>query len=147
MTIVTEPAIADSLERVIIAGVALTTVAISRAQPGMDLTFPQWRVIVVLGTTEGGMRIGEVARRVGVTLPATSRQLRRLERRGLVAVARDERDRRAALASLTPDGLAVRAAILAYRKQQIVEITADFETNSSLRRELERIADALSANR
>ena len=63
----------------VIAGVALTSVAISGARPGFDLTFPQWRVLVVLGEATDGARIGTVARRVGVTLPATSRQLRRLE--------------------------------------------------------------------
>lgn len=147
MSILTEPAVAESLERIIFAGVALTTVAISNAQPALDVTFPQWRVLVVLGAAPDGVRIGEVARLVGVTLPATSRQLRRLERRGLVAVGRDERDGRAALASLTPDGRAALDAILAYRKARIVEISTPFESNASLRRELDRIAGALAAAR
>jgi DNA-binding MarR family transcriptional regulator len=147
MTVLTDPAVADSLERIIFAGVALTTVAISNAQPGLDLTFPQWRVLVVLGAAPAGLRIGEVARLVGVTLPATSRQLRRLERRGLVAVGRDDRDRRAARAHLTTEGTAARAAILAYRKAVIDRIATPFESNGSLRRELDRIADALATAR
>lgn len=145
MNILTEPAVAESLERIIFAGVALTTVAFTKAQPDFELTFPQWRVLVVLGAARDGVRISEVARLVGVTLPATSRQLQRLARRGLVTVGRDERDRRAALARLTPDGRAARDAILAYRKARIVEITTPFESNASLRRELDRIADALDA--
>lgn len=147
MTILTDPTVAESLERIIFAGVALTTVAISNARPGFELTFPQWRVLVVLGAVPDGVRIGEVARLVGVTLPATSRQLRRLARRGLVTVRRDERDRRAALASLSPDGRAARDAILAYRKARIVEIATPLESNASLRRELDRIADALDEAR
>lgn len=145
MTILTGPAVAESLERIIFAGVALTTVAISNAQPDLELTFPQWRVLVVLGAAPDGVRIGEVARLVGVTLPATSRQLRRLERRGLVTVRRDARDRRAALVSLTREGRAARAAILEYRRARIAEVATPFESKASFRRELGRIADSLDA--
>jgi DNA-binding MarR family transcriptional regulator len=91
------------------------------------------------------VRIGEVARLVGVTLPATSRQLRRLERRGLVTVRRDSRDRRAALASLTEEGRTARAAILEYRRARIAAVATPFESNASLRRHLGRIADSLDA--
>jgi DNA-binding MarR family transcriptional regulator len=143
MTGLTDPAVAESLERIIFAGVALTTVAFSHSQPEVELTFPQWRVLVVLGAASDGVRIAEVARLVGVTLPATSRQLRRLERRGLVTVQPDARDRRASLASLTPEGLAARAAIIEYRRERIEAVAASFEANPELRRDLERIAEAL----
>ena len=142
MTDLTDPAVAESLERIIFAGVALTTVAISNAQPEFELTFPQWRVLVILGNAPEGVRIGEVARLVGVTVPATSRQLRRLERRGLVTVKKDERDARASLASLTPVGHAARDSIIDYRQARIRELAAPFETNASLRSELDRIAEA-----
>jgi DNA-binding MarR family transcriptional regulator len=147
MADLTDPAVAESLERIIFAGVALTTVAISNAQPDLELTFPQWRVLVVLGAARDGVRIGEVARLVGVTLPATSRQLRRLERRGLVTVRRDSRDRRAALASLTEEGRTARAAILEYRRARIAAVATPFESNASVRRQLGRIADSLDAVR
>lgn len=143
----TDPAVAESLERIVFASVALTTVAFSRAQLAFELTFPQWRVLVVLGAASEAMRIGEVARLVGVTMPATSRQLRRLERRGLITVRRDERDGRASLASLTQEGRAARASIVDYRRARIVEAAAPFEPNKSLRQELDRIADALEAAR
>lgn len=137
-----DPSVAESLERIIFAGVALTTVAISAARPGIDLTFPQWRVVVILGDRRQGARISEVAQRVGVTIPATSRQLRRLERRGLVTVSPDERDRRAAVARLTPDGQAARDAIVAYRKARIMELAAPFDADGRLAHELSLIADA-----
>lgn len=142
-----DPAVAESLERIIFAGVALTTVAISKAQPEFELTFPQWRVLVILGNAAEGVRIGEVARLVGVTVPATSRQLRRLERRGLVTVRQDERDARASLADLTPMGRAARGSIIEYRRARIREVAALFETNASLRCELHRIAEAFDAAR
>jgi len=144
---VSNPSVAESLERIIFAGVALTTVAISAARPGFDLTFPQWRVVVILGDAPEGARISDIAQGVGVTLPATSRQLRRLERRGLVTVGRDERDRRAAVVRLTPEGRAARDAIVAYRKARIVELVAPFEGNEVLRGGLGSIAETFAGSR
>ncbi len=140
----TEPLVAESLEQIIVAGVALTTVALTAARPGLDLTFPQWRVMVVLGEEPAGVRISKVAYRVGVTLPATSRQIRRLERRGLVEVAPDLRDRRAAVASLTESGWDARDAVVAYRAAQLRTLAEPFESNLEMRRALATVAAALA---
>ena len=139
-----EPTIADLLEQIIFAGVALTAVAIDAAQSDFDLTFPQWRVLVVLGTSSAGLRISEVARRVGVTLPATSRQLRRLERRGLITVSREDDDRRASRVRLTPAGLEAHDAIITYRRASIATIAAPLEGDPDLRRQVLRIAEVFS---
>jgi len=118
----TTDALAAELERIAVGAVGLTTRALAQADTGFELTFPQWRAILVLGETEDGARIGEVAARVGVTLPATSRLLRRLARRGLTALAVDEQDRRATRGRLTDHGRAVREAILTHRRTTIREI-------------------------
>jgi len=144
---VTDPSLVPVLERIVMAGVALTTRALNEAGTGLDLTFPQWRVLLVLGDDEAGATVSEVASRVGVTVPATSRQLRRLERRGLVAISRDERDRRATRARLTETGASVRETILAHRRDRITRSTSLIRTNDATRRELVRIADALDAYR
>jgi DNA-binding MarR family transcriptional regulator len=119
-------ALADSLtvdlERISVGAVGVTTMALASADAGFELTFPQWRALLVLGEHEDGARIGEVAGRVGVTVPATSRLLRRLERRGLTTLAADEHDRRATRARLSDRGRAVRAAILANRRAALREI-------------------------
>ena len=112
-------ALAADLEKIVVGAVGLTTRALAQADTGFELTFPQWRALLVLGEREDGARIGEVAARVGVTLPATSRLLRRLERRGLTALAPDERDRRAKRARLTNRGRAVREAILDHRRMAL----------------------------
>ncbi len=114
-----------ALERIVIGSVGLTTRAVAEAAPGVDLTLPQWRALVILGEQADGERISTVAARVGVTLPATGRLLRRLERRGLVALATDETDRRATRAQLTADGSRVRTAILDFRRTVLDEIAAD----------------------
>lgn len=87
--------------------------------------------------------MSEVARRIGVTLPATSRQLRRLERRGLVSLRPDQRDRRAARVRLTADGLATRAAILAFRRRRIADAASHVRVTEASLRDLQRVVDAL----
>ena len=116
--------IVDHLERMAVGSVGLTTRALASADAGFELTFPQWRVLLVLGEGEDGARIGQVAARVGVTLPATSRLIRRLERRGLTTLTVDERDRRATRARLTGHGRAVRAAILDHRRTALREVVS-----------------------
>ena len=117
-------ALADHLERIAVGAVGLTTRALSQADTGFELTFPQWRALLVLGENPDGARIGEVAARVGVTLPATSRLLRRLERRGLTTLAADEQDRRATRARLSHRGRKVRAAILGHRRAALREVAS-----------------------
>ena len=116
--------IADDLERIAIGMVGLTTRALAHAETDLELTFPQWRAILVVGADIEGARIGEVAARVGGTLPATSRLLRRLERRGLVTLATDDADRRATRTRLTERGLVIREAILATRRDALEAVAA-----------------------
>ncbi len=119
-----EDTLTDELERIAMGIVGLTTRALAMADSGLELTFPQWRALLVVGEGEDGARIGEVAARVGVTLPATSRLLRRLERRGLTTLAVDEQDRRATRARLTGRGRAVRAAIIAHRRAALLDVAS-----------------------
>lgn len=139
--------VTDLLERIVLAGVGLTSRALTEATAGPDLTFPQWRVLVVVGDGAEGATLSEVATRVGVTLPATSRQLRRLERRGLVEIVPDADDRRAARARLTADGWTVRKAILAYRHVRIRRIARGLDLSSETMADLVQVADALDTFR
>ncbi len=114
--------LAQVLERITVGAVGVTTRALAEATPGFEMTFPQWRALLILGAAQDGARVSEVAARVGVTLPATGRLLRRLERRGLLALETDPDDRRATRARLTEMGQATRDAILAYRRGMLIEI-------------------------
>lgn len=125
-------ALVDDLERIAVGAVGLTTRALAQADTGFELTFPQWRALIVLGEESDGARIGEVAARVGVTLPATSRLLRRLERRGLTTLSVDESDRRATRARLSDRGRTVRASILARRRAALREIAAGLAHSDEL---------------
>lgn len=119
-------ALVAALERLAIGAVDITTRALGAAAPAVDLTFPQWRALLLLGDAPDGARISVVAVNVGVTVPATSRMLRRLEHRGLVALAIDETDRRATRARLTTHGADVRARIMASRRAALGTIAAAF---------------------
>lgn len=143
----TDPLFADLLERLFVAGVAITTRALNEATPDLDLTFPQWRVLLIVGEGQDGATVSEVAARVGVTIPATSRQLRRLARRGFIVITRDDRDRRAARARLTDEGSAVRDQILRYRHRRIAATATGLRVSRTTLVELQRVADAFDVFR
>jgi MarR family transcriptional regulator, transcriptional regulator for hemolysin len=142
-----EPPLTELLERLVLAGVAITTRALTEATPELDLTFPQWRTLLVVGEGPDGATVSEVAARVGVTVPATSRQLHRLARRELVEIRRDERDHRAARARLTARGSVVRDAILHYRSERIAGTASEVAVSRTTLRDLERIAAAFDVHR
>lgn len=141
-------AIVDLLERIVVGGVAITGRALELATPanGPDLTFPQWRVLLILGASDAGSSISAVAARVGVTVPATSRQLRRLAERGLVRIDRSDVDARAARARLTELGVLVREDIIAARRAELAHIAAGGDIDEAGRAVLARIADGFDAN-
>jgi DNA-binding MarR family transcriptional regulator len=135
--------IVDALERLVVAGVALTTRSLSTARADLDLTLAQWRVLVVLGDAADGATISQVAGRIGVTLPATGRQLRRLARRGLVEISRDEVDRRAMRVRLTGLGHAARQDVVAFRKKELAKVAATLRLDKVTANQLARIANAM----
>ncbi|HET7029115.1 MAG TPA: MarR family transcriptional regulator [Candidatus Limnocylindrales bacterium] len=102
-----------------VESVGITTIALGQASPDVELSFPQWRALVVVGSTHDGIRVGEIAGRIGSAVPTTSRLVRRLERRGLVTAERDEADRRATRVRLTPLGEAIRVALVDRRRELV----------------------------
>jgi DNA-binding MarR family transcriptional regulator len=106
--------IIEPLELLMFGAIGMTTLALSAASAG-ELTISQWRVLVVLGRVDAA-RVGELAAAVGVSLPSTSRLVRRLERRGLVTTERDTEDRRATLVRMTPEGRDIRDEVINRRR-------------------------------
>jgi DNA-binding MarR family transcriptional regulator len=132
-----------ALEAIVMAGVAITAEVLARSE-GTDLTLPMWRVLVVLGADRDGATVTEVARRIRVTIPATSRQLRRLAGRGLVSLGVDERDRRAVRARLTDAGISFREDVMRRRRVAIEQALGALEVSASTRAELVHIGRLLS---
>jgi DNA-binding MarR family transcriptional regulator len=137
--------VVDWLEGIVFGGVAITASALEHATDGQEITFTQWRAILVVGEHEQGCRVGEVAGFVNASLPTTSRLLRRLERRGLLTLERDEQDRRATRARLTEAGVRTRSAVLAYRRGEIAAIVDDVKPPAPAERALRQLAERFDA--
>ena|ERR671918_533701 len=112
----------EAIELLIFGAIGLTSFALAQASPA-ELTLHMWRALVVIGRA-GTIRVGEVALQIGTPLPATSRLLGRLERRGYLSSARDEEDRRATNVWLTPLGHEVREAVIRRRRELMLSALA-----------------------
>jgi DNA-binding MarR family transcriptional regulator len=135
----------EAVEQLVVEAVGITTVALNQAIPGVDVTLPQWRALVVIGGRATGVRVGEIASRVGSSVPTTSRLVGRLERRGLVEVERDEADRRATLVRLTALGETHRRALVDQRRRLIRQsLLARGPLARDLTAGLEEIGEALA---
>jgi len=110
------------LERIAFGAVAITTRALSDV--GLELTFAQWRALVVVGENEGGATVSEIGRRIGAGVSPTSRLVRRLATRGLVAIEKDAADRRVSRVRLTTEGATLRSSVLGRRRHYLVEVIA-----------------------
>jgi DNA-binding MarR family transcriptional regulator len=137
--------VVEAIERLMMEAVGVTTVALGQASPNLELSFPQWRALVVVGAVDDGIRIGEIAARIGSAAPATSRLVRRLERRGLVSSERDEADRRATRVRLTDAGEEIRTALIERRRALVRQAISDTAVPlaAGLRPGLEQIGRAL----
>ena len=70
------------------------------------ISFSEYRILKVLAGAEGrGVMRVDLAEAVGLTASAVTRALRPLEKIGVVATQKHERDARCSLAKLTPAGL------------------------------------------
>jgi DNA-binding MarR family transcriptional regulator len=73
-----------------------------------DLSGQQYNVLRILrGAGPDGLPCGEIGERMITRDPDVTRLLDRLERRGLITRARDQRDRRVVTARITTDGLRI----------------------------------------
>jgi DNA-binding MarR family transcriptional regulator len=138
--------VVKTIDRIVFGGIAMTAAALEHATGGQEVTFTQWRAIRFIGNTPDGCHVSDVARRLMAALSTTSRLLRRLEDRGLVTTGRDEQDRRATRVRLTPEGMGLRSAVLAWRSEQISEVVRDLVVPEEAGQVLETIAARFEAH-
>jgi DNA-binding MarR family transcriptional regulator len=132
----------DALEAIVFGAVAITTIAI--AASGLELTFPQWRVLVIVGEDPDGASITEIAVRLGAMISPVSRLVTRLARSGLVATEKDPRDRRVTRVFVTDRGRSIREAVLARRREELSNVLAAAGPIDAVGEDtLERISRAL----
>ncbi|MEQ1886812.1 MAG: MarR family transcriptional regulator [Bryobacteraceae bacterium] len=70
-----------------------------------DLSPAQYNVLRILRGAQDGLTCGEIGNRMVTRDPDITRLLDRLEKRNLIARARDEKDRRVVLTKIEPAGL------------------------------------------
>lgn len=128
------------LERLVVGSVAITARAIAAADA--DLTFMQWRVLLVVGECEDGHAVGEIATRIGAHASPASRVVSRLKRRGLVSTSKREPDKRVVCIRLTETGRNLRARVLALRGTDIADVLEIVSMTPEESEALARLAQA-----
>ncbi len=76
-----------------------------------DLSSAQYNILRILRGSPDGLTCGEIANRMIARDPDITRLLDRLERRRLIARARDGKDRRVVLTRIEPEGLELLARL------------------------------------
>jgi DNA-binding MarR family transcriptional regulator len=113
----------DALEALAFGSVAVTSRALTTV--GLELTFAQWRVLVVVGENpEEGATVTEIAARLGAEISPVSRLVGRLARRGLVDADKDERDRRVTRVTVSERGRELRDTVIERRREFLTEVLA-----------------------
>ena len=110
--------LASEIERLLTSGIGITARAIDQTAEAAELTLVQWRVLVIASQTEG-LRIGELAAHLGISIPSASRLVRRIESQGLVTAMRADDDRRATNIALTKAGREIVDAVVRRRRKLI----------------------------
>jgi DNA-binding MarR family transcriptional regulator len=110
----------DQLELIAVASVALTARALVETA-GSELTFLGWRTLVLVGASNEAPRLSELADRLAMSRPSTSKLVRRLVRRELLELADDPGDRRGVRVGLTSTGRQLLQAVVDRRRELLME--------------------------
>ena len=110
--------LASEIERLLTSGIGITARAIDQTAQATELTLVQWRVLVIASQAQG-LRIGELAAHLGISIPSASRLVRRIEAQGLVTARRADDDRRATNVAVTSAGREIVDAVVGHRRDLI----------------------------
>ncbi len=130
------------MEQLVVGAVAVTERAIAAA--GTELTFVQWRVLLIVGGHPEGATVGEIAARIGAGVSPTSRLISRLKRRGVVFAKRDAVDRRVARIQLTDSGRVLRRRVLEHRRRDLESLALAKQLTVADVEAVERLVQALA---
>jgi DNA-binding MarR family transcriptional regulator len=133
----------DLLERLVVGSVAITERAIAAA--GTNLTFVQWRVLLIVGEHPSGATVSEVAARIGARGSPASRLISRLKDRGVVFSERDPVDRRVVHIRLSERGRALRRRVLEHRRRDLESLAGPISFTPTTNEDLRRLARAFEA--
>jgi DNA-binding MarR family transcriptional regulator len=103
-----------------------------------DVSITQVKALRALAEADGPMSLGAVSETLGLSLPAISRSMDALVRRGFVKREEDPRDRRSKLITVTGRGRSTYERLTALRLAGIRDFVAGLELS-----EQQALADAL----
>ena len=132
----------DQLDLLAVEIVSATNTAISEVGAG-ELSFPQWRLLSVLGSSASPMRPHEIAARVSASMPSTSRLVQRMARRGFVRSTRDPHDGRGRLVEMTVPGLALRTTVMDRRRALMEACLEELPVDSAMVLSLRAIVERM----
>ena len=104
----------------------------------LDLTFTQFKALMLLAHDPGELSVKDVSDRLGISLPAASRAVDPLGRRGIVERAEDPLDRRVKRVRTTRDGDRLVERLIATRIESFEALLEDFSAT-----ERRKLGDAL----
>ncbi|MDB5077502.1 MAG: putative MarR family transcriptional regulator [Chloroflexi bacterium] len=90
----------------------------------LDLTMPQFKLLLLIASCQG-LRVGDLAQRLGVTPPTVTTILDRLVEHGLVRREDDPVDRRLVIARLTAEGMRLLQRLNVHAGTEIAECMDD----------------------
>lgn len=131
------------LDRLAVELVAITNAAIASVGEG-DLSFAQWRLLMVLGGAAEPLRLNVIAARISASMPSASRLVARMERRGFVTSSRDPIDGRGRRIVLTATGQAVRDRVVERRRASLAERLGSLSLEAAVTAGLTEIVEVLS---
>ena len=118
--------------------------SVFQAVDDLDLTFSQTKIVMSFAPTEDPQSIGAIAEQHGMSLPAASRAIDALLKRGLVTRTEDAHDRRSKQVALTAAGREVTRRLVELRVAGIHDYVATLDPahRDRLSAALEPIFDA-----
>ena len=128
------------IEQLVVGSVAITARAIAAADA--ELTFMQWRVLLVVGECDDGQSVGEIAARIGAHASPASRVVSRLKRRGLVFADKGDLDKRVVCVRLTDAGRDLRTLVLEQRGRDLADVLEIVSMTPEESEALARLAQA-----
>ena len=107
-----------------------------RLDPEGELTAAQLSLLSMI--SDGGLRVGDIAKNLGIKVPSATEQIIKLERLGLVSRQPDANDSRAVQVVITKAGTAAVESANQRRNAMVAELLQELSSD-----EIEQLAAAL----
>lgn len=125
---------------------SLVTRLYRRLLDPLDLTHPQYLILLALWETEGPVTMGEVGRRTHMEAGALSPQVKKMEAAGLLDRRRDDKDERKVWVQPTAKAWSLRPQVLDVRREVVERLPLSEPQIAQLRDLLQKMIADLEAS-